>query len=97
MQSEKFWTLLLYAFLAVACINALLASCTRQYFKNRSSGLLSHSQLRIKQGTADFEHRLNVFVQTFLLSLISWRIYMIVLPVWLASCAVYMLPAFMTK
>jgi len=97
MQSEKLWTFLLYSFLAVAAINALLASCTRQYFKNRSSGHLSHSQLRIKQGTADFEHRLNVFVQTFLLSLVSWRIYLIVLLVWMAFCAVYILPAFITK
>lgn len=97
MQSERLWTFLLYSFLAIASINALLASCTRKYFKNRSSGHLSHSQLRIKQGTADFEHRLNVFVQTFLLSLVSWRIYLIVLLVWLASCAVSILPSLMTK
>ncbi len=97
MQSERLWTFLWCSFLAIALINALLASSTKRYFKTRSSGHLSHSQLRIKQGTADFEHRLNVFVQTFLLSLVSWRVYLIVLLTWLASCAVYLLPGFMDE
>lgn len=77
--------LLLYSFLFVVLGNSLLASCTAIYYKNKSIGHLSHSQLRIKQGTATLEQRVNVFAQSLIFSFITFRIYFITLLVWLAA------------
>jgi hypothetical protein len=82
--TENWSTILIFSFVAVALVNGLLASCTPLYYKNRSMGHLSHSQLRIKQGTANFEHRLNVFAQSLVFSFVTFRIYLITLLVWLA-------------
>jgi hypothetical protein len=84
MLNEKWFTILVFSFLFVAFVNAMLASCTKIYYKNRSSGHLSHSQLRIKQGNATFEHRLNVFGQTLIFCFVTFRIYLISFMVWLA-------------
>jgi len=83
MLNEKWFTILLISFLFVAFVNAMLASCTKIYYKNQSSGHLSHSQLRIKQGNATLEHRLNVFGQTLIFCFVSFRIYLISSLVWL--------------
>lgn len=91
MLNEKWSTILLTSFLFVSCANALLASCTTIYYKNKSLGHLSHSQLRIKQGTATFEHRLNVFAQTLVFCFLSLRIYFITLLVWFVLCGAYQL------
>jgi hypothetical protein len=93
--TENWSTILFFSFLAVALVNGLLASCTRLYYKNKSMGHLSHSQLRIKQGTANFEHRLNVFAQSLVFSFITFRIYLITLAVWLALSGLsYIAPSF---
>ncbi len=91
MLNEKWPAILLISFLLVACANALLASFTTIYYKNKSLGHLSHSQLRIKQGTATFEHRLNVFAQAFVFCFLSLRIYFITLLVWLVLSGAYQL------
>lgn len=80
--------MLLLSFLIVAVANSLLASCTPLYYKKRSMGHLSHSQLRIKQGTANFEHRLNVFTHSLVFAFVTFRIYLITLVVWLALSGV---------
>ncbi|TKB27329.1 hypothetical protein FCL47_04085 [Desulfopila sp. IMCC35006] len=89
MIHENWLLLLLYSFLLVALGNSLLASCTAIYYQNQSIGRLSHSQLRIKQGTATLEQRINVFAQSLIFSFISFRIYFITLLVWLAACGAY--------
>jgi len=76
MLYEKWSTILIYSFFFVALANAILASCTRLYYRNKPTGLLSHSQLRIKQGNATFEHRLNVFGQAMVFCFITLRIYL---------------------
>lgn len=83
MLSEKWPIILLFSLLLVALANGILASCTSLYYKNKSSGQLSHSQLRIKQNRATFEHRLNVFAQTLLFSFLTLRVYLLALFVWL--------------
>jgi hypothetical protein len=83
MLHEKWSALLLFSLLIVTFANAIVASCTTLYYKNKSSGHLSHSQLRIKQGNATFEHRLNVFAQTLVFCLLTFRIYLITFMVWL--------------
>ena len=89
MLNENWSTILLISFLLVALANALLASCTNIYYKKKSIGHLSHSQLRIKQGTATFEHRLNVFAQSLVFCLVTFRIYLITSLVWLAINGAY--------
>ena len=91
MLNENWFTILLTSFLLVACANALLASCTKRYYKNKSPGHLSHSQLRIKQGTATLDHRLNIFAQSLAFSFFSFRIYLITILVWLALSGAYQL------
>lgn len=89
MLKENWSTILLISFVIVAVANGLLASCTSIYYKNRPVGHLSHSQLRIKQGNANFEHRLNVFAQSLVFCFFTFRIYLITLLVWLALSAVF--------
>ncbi len=83
MLQEKWLTILLFSFLSVIFVNAMLAGCTKLFYRNKPSGHLSHSQLRIKQGNADFEQRLNVFSQTLVFSLVSLKIYLISFLIWL--------------
>ncbi len=97
MQHYNWTTMLLVSFMFVACANALLASFTKIYYKNKSLGHLSHSQLRIKQGTATYEHRLNVFTQTLVFCFLSLRIYIITLLVWLMLSGAYQLSKLIEK
>jgi hypothetical protein len=97
MLNEKWFAILLFSFLFVAFVNAMLASCTKIYYKNRSSGHLSHSQLRIKQGNATFEHRLNVFGQTLIFGFVTFRIYLISFMVWLALSGAFFLSALIER
>ena len=91
MLYEKWSVILVYSFLFVALTNAILASCTRLYYKNKPVGLLSHSQLRIKQGNATFEHRLNVFGQALVFCFITLRIYLLAILIGLVlSGAMYL-------
>ena len=91
MLYEKWSSILLFSILLVVFTNSLLAGFTKIYYKNKSMGHLSHSQLRIKQGNATFEHRLNVFAQSLIFSFISFRIYLITLLVWLVINGLYYL------
>lgn len=90
-------TVLLFSFLFVALINALLASCTKFFYKDKSSGHLSHSQLRIKQGNANFDHRLNVFAQSLVFCFVTFRIYLFTLLIWLTFTGLHYLSKFMEK
>jgi hypothetical protein len=84
MLHEKWSLILLFSFLFVAFTNGLLASFTTLYYRKKSIGRLTHSQLRIKQGNANLEHRLNVFAQSFVFCFVTFRIYLITLLMWLA-------------
>ncbi|MGB3211928.1 MAG: hypothetical protein WBB19_14590 [Desulforhopalus sp.] len=83
MLNENGVITFLFSFLFVALIHALLASFTTIYYKKKPLGHLSHSQLRIKQGNATFEHRLNVFAQSFVFCFVTLRFYFISLVLWL--------------
>ena len=91
MLHEKWSSILLFSFLIVAFANGFLASFTTVYYRNKSIGRLSHSQLRIKQGTATFEHRLNVFTHSLVFCFVTFRIYFITILVWLALNGAYYL------
>lgn len=97
MLNDKGLTILLFSFLFVALINALLASCTKIFYRDKSSGHLSHSQLRIKQGNATFEHRLNVFVQSLVFCFVTFRIYLFTFLIWLTFTGLFYLSKFMER
>lgn len=93
MLNENWLSLLFFSFTLVALVNGLLASCTTLYYKKKSTGQLSHSQLRIKQGNATPEQRLNVFAQYLTFSVFTPSVYIIAFLVWLIiTVALYFFP-----
>jgi len=73
MLHQSWVTILFVSFISVLLCNALIATFVRSYYKKIPIGRLSHSQLRVKQGNASREHRLNVFVLSFLFGIASLR------------------------
>ena len=93
MLNENWLSLLFFSFSLVALVNGLLASCTTFYYRKKSTGQLSHSQLRIKQGNATPEQRLNVFAQHLVFSVFSPSVYIIAILVWLVITGIlYLFP-----
>ncbi len=82
-QLSENWPFLLFiSFVAVTIINCVIASTWSQFYQKVPIGRLSHSQLRVKQGNATPEHRINVFAHTLVLSLFRFRIYLISALLW---------------
>ena len=77
----------LLVFAAVALGYAFLASCTALLYKSKSVGQLTRSELKVKQGTASPEERVNLFVRTFFSCLFTYQIYLLAL---LIGGAVYL-------
>lgn len=75
----EWMTILFVTFLSVAVCNGLIASFSSSYYKKMPVGRLTHGQLRIKQGNADLDQRLNVFVLALLFGFTSFRIIIITL------------------
>lgn len=73
MLHQSWVTILFVSFISVLLCNALIASFVSSYYKKIPIGRLNHSQLRVKQGNATLEHRLNVFVLSFLFGITSLR------------------------
>lgn len=91
MLNTNWPTILFLSFCLVALTNSLLASCTTLFYRKKPVGRLSHNQLRIKQGNATFEHRLNVFGQSLTFSIVTIRVYIFTLLLWLAiNCLLYL-------
>lgn len=74
------WIKILFvSFIAVSICFAMISTFSTKYYKNIPMGRLSHSQLRVKQGTANIEQRLNVFVLSLLFSVTNFRIIIVTL------------------
>lgn len=73
MLHQNWPTILFVSFISVLLCNAIIASFASSYYKKIPVGRLNHSQLRIKQGNATLEHRLNVFVLATLFGITSLR------------------------
>lgn len=73
MLHQSWVTILFVSFVAVLLCNALIATFVSSYYKKVPIGRLSHGQLRVKQGNATLEQRLNVFVLSFLFGIASLR------------------------
>lgn len=80
--SENWLFLLFMSFVFVTLINCVIASTWKKYYLKVPLGRLSHSQLRVKQGNATLEHRINVFAHTLILSIFKFRIYLISMLIW---------------
>ena len=74
-----FWELFFVAFLISALLYSFLASWTRLLYRGKSWGQLSANELKVKQGTATIENRIDLFVRTFFLSLFTYQIYLVAL------------------
>ena len=72
-----FFELFALCFLIVAVGYGVLAGCTGLLYRKRSVGQLRGDELRIKQGTASLEHRLNVAVKTFFTSIFTYQVYLL--------------------
>jgi hypothetical protein len=80
---QNWFSLLLICFGLVIVGNGLLACSLKNYYRNRPAGRLTHSQLRVRQGNAAFEHRFNVFGHTLALGLFRFRLYAAACLVWI--------------
>lgn len=80
--SENWLYLLFISFAVVTITSSVIASTWKQYYRNVPIGRLSHSQLRVKQGNATPDHRINVFTHSLILCLFKFRIYLISVLLW---------------
>lgn len=71
MIHPEWLTILFYSFLIVVITNALVSCLVPFYYKNIPLGRLTHSQLRVKQGSAEIDHRINVFVLSLVFGILS--------------------------
>jgi hypothetical protein len=78
-MNVDFWDVFMLAFVAVAAGYALLASLSSVLYRRKALGRLTKHELKVKQGTATFENRMDLFVRTFFVSLFTYQVYLIAL------------------
>lgn len=77
----SFGELFLLSFLVISCLYGVLASLTRILYRNKLAGQLNNHELRVKQGTASLDNRLNLFVRAFFGSFFTWQVYVMALAI----------------
>lgn len=78
-MTANFWEVFLLAFVVVAAGYAFLASWTPLFYKRKSWGQLTQNELKVKQGTASPEIRLDLFVRTFFTCFFTYQVYLLAL------------------
>ena len=78
-MKPNFIDLFCMCFLGIACLYAVLASWTSVFYRKKAVGRLHPDEIRIKQGKADLDNRLNVMTRTFFLSFLTSQIYLLAL------------------
>lgn len=78
-MTASFLELFLLAFLIVAIVYSGLASCTNIFYRRKSWGQLRPNELKVKQGSATMENRLDLFIRTFFTSVFTYQIYLVAL------------------
>jgi len=78
-MSANFLEVFLYAFFAVAAGYAVLASFTTIFYKKKSWGQLTRNELKVKQGTATIENRMDLLIRSFFTSLFTYQVYLVAL------------------
>lgn len=78
-MAANYLELFLYSFFAVALGYAILASFTTIFYKKKSWGQLTRNELKVKQGTASVENRMDLLIRSLVTSLFTYQIYLIAL------------------
>ncbi len=74
-----FWDMYLLAFVVVSVCYAFISSWTSLLYRRKSWGQLTASELRVKQGTATPEIRMNLFVRAFFACFFTYQVYLLAL------------------
>ncbi|TKB07198.1 hypothetical protein [Desulforhopalus sp. IMCC35007] len=74
MLHSEWKTILIGSFICVAVCYSFMSCYSSTFYKKIPAGRLNHSQLLVKQGNANFEQRINVFVVSLLFSITNHRI-----------------------
>lgn len=72
-----FWELYLLAFMVVAVGYGLLASWTAILYRGKALGQLKPGELKVKQGRATVEVRMDLFVRTFFACFFTYQVYLL--------------------
>lgn len=78
-MAVTFWETFFLSFLVVAISYSFIASWTKFLYKKKSWGQLSPNELKVKQGTASLENRVDIFARTFFASLFTYQVYLVAL------------------
>lgn len=78
-MAPNFWEVYLLACMIVAVGYGLLASCTALFYKHKALGQLKPNELKVKQGRATPEVRIDLFVKSFFSCFFSYRVYLLAL------------------
>jgi len=81
--------LLCVVFLIILVSHGVISATWKNYYRKVPLGRLTHSQLRVKQGNATAEQRLNVFAHRIALSLFQFRSYLFTLVCWVILVALH--------
>lgn len=66
-------------FLTVSVIYVFLAGWTTLFYRKKAWGQLSQNELKVKQGTATVENRLDLCAQNAVKGLLTWQLHLIAL------------------
>ncbi|WP_136797021.1 MULTISPECIES: hypothetical protein [Desulfosediminicola] len=75
----NFLEVFLYSFFGVAVGYALLAGFTPIFYKKKAWGQLTRNELKVKQGTATIENKMDLLIRSFFTSLFTYQVYLIAL------------------
>lgn len=84
-----FWELYLLAFMAVAVGYGLLASWTPILYRGKALGQLKPGELKVKQGTATPDVRMDLFVRTFFACFFTYQVYLLALIIAGGTCLLW--------
>lgn len=83
----------IYTFVGVAIGYAFLASWTSLFYRKKAWGQLTRAELKIKQGNATLENRMDLFIRTLFASFFTYQVWLLTLFFGtLISLAIYFYP-----
>lgn len=78
-MGSSFLEIYIITFLAVLAIYVFLAGWTTLFYRKKAWGQLSQNELKVKQGTATLENRLDLSAQSVVTGLLTWQLHLIAL------------------
>ncbi len=77
----EFLELYLMIFFIIAAGYAFLLSCTSIFYKKKSFGQLSPNELKVKQGTATAEVKMDLFFRSLFTAIFTYQMHLIALAI----------------